>query len=691
MKQINRIAFLQDYTGHPENLLPLLPEVKKKGYSHVAFSAMFHELNMVKCLSEEAHALGLKSCCFTAYMKYQQKYLSQNIDHRMVCSNEDKDQDNLDIFWGCPFNLQFLRRYLDFLQVLATYHGVDEIWVNDEAALGTSESSFGCYCASCRNLYEQEFNLSMPEVVDWHDQQWKIFIAWRFKLWSNVHGKMKRAIKEINPKIRVAFLTSPSVAFSSSKNWVTGIDLAAMTKQIDGIYTDPYYTFHHNLAINFIPRENYLSEWCRFLSSIMPEGKNAGIVPQGFSHATFSRPLSEADGYWSALIPVATGITNIAPYTYTLQKKSPVQKSYEKCLKLDKYFEQVDPLKYAALVYGFNSGTYSWNNKNSSYDLDVVLPCAESLRQHGIPYQYLHDSQLQTRDLSAYKILILPQISCLSLSQFELILEYWKKGGNLLILGQFATYDELGQRRKDNLLLSHFGINFTDELSQDGKFELLSLSASYFGKNFKQRSNAFAKYQDGVYQPVFSLNHACKITHDGRGDAIGIFSDKHPALIVQAEKKDCGRMAYFAGIPNRLYYNANYQLNVQNLSTRLFASATEWVAGSPSELNVDRWPPNVPMNKLRPCDPRLASTMEFFPLKGKNCFIGMVVSYFKEPCKFKMSIAIPRNAQLIKVTELITQKQVKFSSTSQQATINVEIGFDTSVLVYWFELDENKE
>ncbi len=684
MRKINRIAFLQDYTGHPEKLLSLLPEVKKKGYSHVAFSAMFHEIDLVKELSNEAQSLGLKSCCFTGYMKYQQKYLSQNIDQRMVCSNEVKDQDNIDVFWGCPFNPKFLKRYLDFLKVLASYNGVEEIWVNDEAALGASESSFGCYCASCRNLYEQEFKLPIPLVVDWRDQQWKTFVAWRFKLWSNVHGMMKCTIKTINPQIRVAFLTSPSVAFYSGKNWATGIDLGAMINQIDGIYADPYYTFHHNFAINFTPRENYLSEWCRFLSGIMPEGKRAGIVPQGFSHATFSRPLSEADGYWSALVPVAAGITNIAPYTYTLQKKSPVQKVYEKCFKLDKYFEKVEPLKYAALVYGFNSGTYSWNNK-SSYDLDVVLPCAESLRQHGIPYQYLHDSQLQTRNLSAYRILILPQISCLSSIQLEAILEYWEKGGNLLILGQFANCDESGQPRKENFLKSNFGVNVSDELLPDGKFELSSSSS--FCKNFRQRNDAFTKYQDGVYQPILGLTHARIISYDGNGKTVAFFSDRHPSVVIDSGKNGCGRMAYFAGIPSRLYYNQQYRLNVQNLSSKLFANVVEWTAGAQSELIVKRWPPRVPMNKLRPCDPRLVSTMEFFPLKGNNCFMGVIVSYFKEQAVFTMQLVIPKNRRLYRVTELISQKQVSFSIARQQAIISVKVDFDISALVYLFELE----
>lgn len=693
-RKIVRIAFLQDYKGCPEELIGILDEVVSKEYTRVAISAMIHELPMVKKISGEAVKRGLEICAFTGYMKYQEKYLAEHPDQYMQYgkSGEAKDQDNRNTSsWGCPFHQDFKSRYFEFLKELAKCPGIMEVWVNDEACLGFSRESLGCYCSSCRKAFRDEFNEEMPVLPDWGNPSWRKFLKWRFDRWNAVHAEMKKVLNMINPAIRTVFLVTPLVKLSNHETWATGVDLAGMACHIDGICTDPYYTWHQSLTANFYPHEVYLSEWCKFLAGIMPEGKSAEIVPPGFSrfsYATFTRPLGTEDGYWTSIIPPAAGIDYIAPYTYTRQKITPVQKVYERCFEFDKYFNIAMPLKFAALVHGFASEVYHHPvtaEKNETYDVTRILPCAAALRHNGTPYQYYPDRRLSESSIKEFKVAILPDVSCLSLEQSENLKAYWKSGGNLVILGECGSYDENGNAVNNDFMNDMFGIKISEKNGKVREFKMQKHHPVFDG--IVTESVAYNSWMGGQSKPQFALKTPRQVSFSGNAEIVAEFDNGTPAIILKDAESGCGKMAYLAGFPSLFYVNEHYKIDRWNLAHKLFANIVEWAAGAKSELHVTNWPPEVPLNKLSPCvDAGIMSTFEFFPLKGESLYLGVITSYFKEPSEFPLALDIPPGKTLITVRELISGKNVKWTSEKNIAEIQVKTDFDTPALIYLFEL-----
>ena len=78
---------------------------------------------------------------------------------------------------------------------------------------------------------------------------------------------MAAIIHAVNPRIKAVFQASPASDLWLNP-WSTGVDLSGMIERLDGLSTDPYYTFHER---HFNPAEVYLSEWCRFLRGIVPD------------------------------------------------------------------------------------------------------------------------------------------------------------------------------------------------------------------------------------------------------------------------------------------------------------------------------------------------------------------------------------------------------------------------------------
>lgn len=674
----------------PPAMLADVQEIAAKGYDAVEIFPLVGEIEFLREFCRTVASLNLEIWVLTNYMKYQEKYLAEHPDERMVLAKEARDQDGLSISaWGCPFNPNFKKRGLAWLREVAEQPGVTRIGLNDEAMLNS-----GCYCEVCRADYQREIGGEMPLVVQpdathWEDAKWREYLQWRMKRWNAVHAEQAAAIRAINPNIRVLFQTSPACDLWINP-WQTGVDLTAMTEFLDGLSTDPYYTFHDR---QFHPAEVYLSEWSRFLRSIVPPHKETEIVTQGFSHPTFSRPLTRDDGYWAAIVPPACGIDINTPYAYTYQRCSPSQETYEACFALDGYFERAKPLSYAGVVHGAQTEIYGRpipSQGPESYDWSRLLPVTESLRHRGLPYAYLPDTRLHEKTaLTDYKALVLPEVNCLSGAQEDGLREYVGAGGNLIVLGGLGSADCTGMKKSRALLEELFGVEIVAEYDGDKIFTVTGEHPATHISDYFDESRA-RRIFDGSYYPQLALRYCVEAKLPAGAEVLAEFVDAdgrasgHPAVAVLPS---LGKALWFAGFPSRTVTHPLYKTNVLNRAHSLFASAARWAAGELPPLRVENWPPLVPMKELRPVDPRNIPTFEFFPLAGDNVFLGVVASYFKEPARFPMILDIPPGKKLLRVMELIENRETPFDVSGGQATICVQMDFDSAARVYFFEME----
>ena len=670
-----------------------MPEVKRKGYTSVMLAGEIDDFELFKTLAASAHAAGLGIGVFTGYMKYQYRYLADHPEQLMVSASDWKDQDGLGTSnWGCPFHPDFKERYLNYLRRLAAVPGVEEIQVNDEAAL-----TLGCYCSVCRAAYQREIGGDMPLLLvteadagRWKDPGWRRFLRWRLDRWSAVHGEMKTAIASVNPDIQAVFQSSPSVDLCWENPWQSAVDLAGMVEQIDGLSVDPYYTFHRRC---YNPAEVYLSEWCRFLHGIVPAGKVVEVVPQGFSHPTFTRPLDERDGYWSAVIPVACGVDHVAPYTYTLMKcAEPLMKTYEASFAFDKYFAQAHPLPYVGLVHGANTEMFSRPFPTIvpiSYDGTRMLPCAEGLRHKGLPYAYLPDRRLSLEMLKPFEAVVLPEIECLDEPQARAIREYWEAGGNLVVLGQLGTADAIGSPSAGSLLEDIAGIRVAGEM--DGCRQLAFSGPHPLAEALPSVPEpAASRYSNGAMRPLLGLTHCKDIRVEGKARILAKFTDEEgrpmewPAIVEPETQSPRGRIIYIAGFPSRTISNTRLRTTPRNLAHWLVPAAVEYLVQRKPALRVEGWPPVVPIGKMRPLDPRYMNTFEFFPLIGEDLMIGVVASYFKEPAEFRMAATPPAGRKVRSIRELVGNKPLSPKAAKGEVSVAIKMGYDDPLkIVVW--------
>ena len=696
---IKRIAFLQEYRNRPESLKDLIPEVAAKGYRHIGVSGILGQEPVLSDLAAEAEQHGLGVAIFTGFMKYQQAHLAKHPEQRLVLSSDVdvEDQDSLAVRMGCPFNETFQRRYMKFLEALGKIPNVNEVWINDEATLGVNEGSLGCYCHVCQKDWEKTFGGSIPKPP-FADAQEKInFVNWRFRRWNNVHGKMKQVLNQDRP-VRAVWLTSPRPCWDVNP-WISAIDFSGVVDAIDGLMTDPYYTFHlPNVGGGlFKPAEVYLTECSRFMHAYTnAEDKASGICAQGFSHPTFTRPMDKRDGWWAAVLPAALGVDDITAYTYLLQRTSPMQKTYEQAFRLDPFFAQTRPAPLVAVVDSLETQAFdprAVGTGPESWRMSRMLALGEVARHHGLSYTYLPSTSWTPQMLQRFPVVVLPNVTCLSGAAAAALQVYVEIGGVLIAAGETATRNELGQTATPAQLSQVFGINMSTALNTACEFTPTQPAHAAFG-NLPWPDKITGQISwGGDPRPALGLSHVVPVEDSDQAEVLATFSDTagpvagRPALTMR--QFGAGTAVFLAGIPTRTYTRAETNQLVLNFAGRVISQLITALAGDRSPLIARNFPPHVPLQEVRPLDSRWMPTMEFLPSIGENLYLATVPSYFREPFEFQIQAKLAQGKQCREVRELVSDQPVANPRQAANDDIEIDATFtqDDFLKVYGFFLE----
>jgi hypothetical protein len=92
---------------------------------------------------------------------------------------------------------------------------------------------------------------------------------------------------------------------------------------------------------------------------------------------------------------------------------------------------------------------------------DFALGWCGMLTESRIPYEMVHEGTLTPENLNRFRILILPNIACLSDAQAQQLRAFVQAGGSIVATYETGLYREDGSPRKDFALADLFGARFT--------------------------------------------------------------------------------------------------------------------------------------------------------------------------------------------------------------------------------------
>ena len=155
---------------------------------------------------------------------------------------------------------------------------------------------------------------------------------------------------------------------------------------------------------------------------------------------------------------------------------------YERCYQHEKYLRNTASLATVGLVYSEsteqNYGIQNWqkNFKDHAYGM------YHALIEDRMPFEMVNDRLLDAKNLSPFKLLILPNIAALSDAQCDQLRAFVKHGGSIVATYETSLYDETGKPRGNFALKDLFGVTFESRVEGPLQNSYLRIKQDAAGK-----------------------------------------------------------------------------------------------------------------------------------------------------------------------------------------------------------------
>ncbi len=420
--------------------------------------------DILKEITSACHASGMRVIARVDFRGVEEKIFKQFPDWFSV--DQDRKPRHLDytrpkLYASCYTGYYRNEHAQEFIRYLMTHYALDGIWHNSIGVGGI------CNCDRCQASYGARRGEKIPHPANSTDEQLDHYMSWKSEVADNHMRKMKETVKAFGDD--KAYTAEVFSMFQTESRINDGIDLYNARDHFDFLVSVAFLT-ENSETIRYA-NLNYANTLIKFLKSMAPE-KEAIILygGNGTSHRYIMDPPTDLKVWlWQALAaggrfwncsftgphPAATHDRRNAFHqkdTYEFVKR------YEKLLTRHVSVSDIGIYYSKATRQSFRQKTIEGDHFESFISgIEAVL-----IENH-IPHDFIADDQLTSERLQKYKVVILPNVRCLSDKEISLIREYVETGGNLLATYETSLYDKEGAQRDDFGLAEVFGCHFTGE------------------------------------------------------------------------------------------------------------------------------------------------------------------------------------------------------------------------------------
>lgn len=437
-----------------------------------------------------------------------------------------------------------------------------------------------CQCANCRRKFAEASGRPLPERADWDSAAWPEYMQWRYDMTTAVWARLRELTREANPD--AVFLGN--LGGGISRNTPHGWELSEIAKLEDAVQQETQNRGGGEPV--FLPAEQ-----AKLMRSVA-DGKQLWLMMSynfGFGARFQASPPAELQ-VWFAEAFAAGAL----PYVHFIGGKLEDTRSMEAVAELLQWHaaneEQLggESLAEVGLVYSLRTvDHYGKDRPQERYD-SHFRGYYKALLQAHIPFDIIHEASLADADLRRYKTLVLPNAACLPDGALAAVREFVRGGGGLVATHETSLFDERGGRRDDFALADLFGATYGG-LTLSGLFHShLKLAGDHpltgglAGTAMLPNDGAACVVSAGERAAVpLTLVPPCPIYPPEL--AWPRFTETGRPMAVTHEAG--GRVVYFPGTPDRLYWERNLPDHAL-----LLAEAVRWT-GRPLEVGLPDWEP----------------------------------------------------------------------------------------------------
>jgi|GEM_PF-1727187 len=542
---------------------------------------------------EAAHAHGQKVIAYIASIWGGRELYEQHPDwaQRKADGGLTAWDEALTSLAFCP-NSPY-RDYLEsILDEISRNYAVDGFYFD--------EPSFQswCACEHCQRKFQAEFNAPLPTHIDWQDELFQSFLAWRYRQISDWREALYRAVKTDE---RCVFFQGafPLTRFSAEPLRFSGLEFPNPYQQRFGV--DWYIPMAHaaDLAhdarvgdvIHFELYRRSVHEplwWygvCLRYGQSIGRGKNMLILSMMAQTPFDLYGLPEAELRLSVAELLANSGSPLFARYYPDRVDQPAWDLTYDCLtrarNLEPYLQQRESLGYAALLFSETTLRRFDHRDEKPEHLGCLKGFAKALLQSQIPFDIITEADLQG-DLNRYKVLVLPNAACLSAAAKAAVRQFVAEGGGVVASYETGMYDEHGNRSSQDDFSHLFGVSYGESEPIFTGFDVYMTlyEASPFGADIPAgkripTGGVQVDIASAGARAIASLLGGAAVHYGPLGEAAGA-----PSLVV-CDSGEGGRRVYFAPPVGVRYL----EFGVPD-QRRLMAAAVRWAAGETPPVRV---------------------------------------------------------------------------------------------------------
>jgi hypothetical protein len=293
--------------------------------------------------------------------------------------------------------------------------------------------SIHCFCPECLKLYAlrgiDPYSLKREEVFDRIEFWWE--------RWSDFLRDIHEMIQEIRPGICL---------------FVNGTMPSKILQHATFPYSEGGDHPHHTVVLRGTGMKYYqcgigCGDMADIRSADLLRIQTANVLANGGRALFFMGPGRGVDGrfekkWFDYLQPIVTDISKVKEY---LVDSEPIR-----CAAV--YVNEACASDKASSHY------VTWMNLWKG--ISGILGTFRALH---IPCEFIPDARLTLDEIKGYQLLIVPEVTCMSDRDAEILTSYVHEGGNLLVTGETGLRTERNRPREDFILSSLLGISYHGE------------------------------------------------------------------------------------------------------------------------------------------------------------------------------------------------------------------------------------
>jgi len=338
-----------------------------------------------------------------------------------------------------PYNFEFMTAVH---KEIAARYKVDGIFGNRWSGSGM------CYCEHCERNFRAASGMALPRTTDPRDPGRRAYLAWQqqrlFELWRLWTSEIRAMV----PHARfIANAGGGALSPLDMKTVGETADILFADRQARSgampVWMNGKTAKEYRAALGRKPIGGIFSvgveEPYRWKDSVQSEAELRAWVLEGTANG---------------MRPWFTKFSGTLHDTRWLDR---VARLYDWHHQAERYLRNEHPLARVGLVYSQQTAAFYGGDRARQKVEDHTLGFYHALIEARVPFEMVHDRLLDPERLRALKVLVLPNIACLSDAQCAQLRAFVANGGGLVATFETSLYDESGNPRAAFGLADLFG------------------------------------------------------------------------------------------------------------------------------------------------------------------------------------------------------------------------------------------